>query len=69
MVCIVSRFTRIYGTQIKKTNNILNKNIDTNIKVMFGNRFCFLFFKTCFWDYKEKNNFFFGIFEIKNMFG
>ena len=36
---------------------------------MFGNRFCFLFFKTCFWDYKEKNNFFFGIFEIKNMFG
>ena len=29
---MVSRFTRIYETQIKKTNNILNKNIDTNIK-------------------------------------
>ena len=23
-------------------------------KVMFGNRFCFLFSKTCFWEYKEK---------------
>ena len=32
MACMVSRFTRIYETQIKKTNNILNKNIDTNIK-------------------------------------
>ena len=30
MVCMVSRFTRIYGTQIKKTDNMLNKNIDTN---------------------------------------
>ena len=29
---IFCRFTRIYGTQIKKTNKILNKNIDTNIK-------------------------------------
>ena len=26
---IFCRFTRIYETQIKKTNNILNKNIDT----------------------------------------
>ena len=32
MVCMISRFKRIYGTQIKKTNNIFNKNIDTNIK-------------------------------------
>ena len=24
---------------------------------MFGNRFCFLFSKTYFWEYKEKNNF------------
>ena len=23
-------------------------------KVMFGNSFCFLFSKTCFWEYKEK---------------
>ena len=26
-------------------------------KVMFGNRFCFLFSKTCFWEYKEKTIF------------
>ena len=24
---------------------------------MFGNRFCFLFSKTCFWEYKEKTIF------------
>ena len=24
---------------------------------MFGNSFCFLFLKTCFWEYKEKKNF------------
>ena len=24
---------------------------------MFDNSFCFLFSKTCFWEYKEKNNF------------
>ena len=33
---------------------------------MFGNSFCFLFSKTCFWEYKKKQ--FFCIFEIKNMF-
>ena len=38
------------------------------VKVIFSNRFCFLFLKTCFGEYKA-NNFFFGIFEIKNMFG
>ena len=26
-------------------------------KVMFGNGFCFLFSKTCFWEYKEKTIF------------
>ena len=26
-------------------------------KVMFGNSFCFLFLKTCFWEYKEKKKF------------
>ena len=26
-------------------------------KVIFGNIFCFLFSKTCFWEYKEKINF------------
>ena len=26
-------------------------------KVMFGNSFCFLFSKTCFWEYKEKTIF------------
>ena len=25
--------------------------------VMFGNSFCFLFSKTCFWEYKEKTIF------------
>ena len=34
---------------------------------MFGNSFCFLFSKTCFWEYKEKK--ISCIFEIKNMFG
>ena len=34
---------------------------------MFGNSFCFLILKTCFWEYKEKKNS--CIFEIKNMFG
>ena len=24
---------------------------------MFGNHFCFLFSKTCFWEYKEKTIF------------
>ena len=32
---------------------------------MFGNNFCFLFSKTCFWEYEEKK--FSCIFEIKNM--
>ena len=40
----------------------------TETQVMFGNSFCFLFSKTCFWKYKEKT-IFFCIFEIKNMFG
>ena len=35
---------------------------------MFGNSFYFLFSKTYFWKYKEKNQFYY-IFEIKNMFG
>ena len=26
-------------------------------QVMFGNSFCFLFLKTCFWEYKEKTIF------------
>ena len=34
---------------------------------MFGNSFCFLFSKTCFWEIKKKN--IPCIFEIKNMFG
>ena len=29
----------------------------TQTKVMFGNGFCFLFSKTCFWEYKEKTIF------------
>ena len=33
---------------------------------MFGNGFYFLFSKSCFWEYKEKQ--FSCIFEIKNMF-
>ena len=36
-------------------------------KFMFGNSFCFLFSKTCFWEYKEKTIFLY--FWIKNMFG
>ena len=26
-------------------------------KIIFGNSFCFLFSKTCFWEYKEKTIF------------
>ena len=26
-------------------------------KIMLGNSFCFLFSKTCFWEYKEKTIF------------
>ena len=35
------------------------------IKVMFGNSFCFLFSKTCFWEYKEKNNFLYSFLKKK----
>ena len=33
------------------------KHEQQNYKVMFGNSFCFLFSKTCFWEYKEKTIF------------
>ena len=39
----------------------------SKLKAMFGNSFCFLFLKTCFWKYEEKQVSY--IFEIKNMFG
>ena len=54
---------------------ILLVNLKVELKVcskqtMFGNSFYFLFSKVCFWEYEEKFFFFFfGIFEIKNMFG
>ena len=35
-------------------NKHIVKPIKKNTKVMFGNRFCFLFSKSCFWEYKEK---------------
>ena len=35
------------------TTPFMTGNKDYNT---FGNRFCFLFLKTCFWEYKEKNN-------------
>ena len=41
-------------------------NFEGDTEVMFGNSFCFLFSKTCFWEYKEKTIFLY--FEIKNMF-
>ena len=31
---------------------------------MFGNRFCFLFSKTCFWEYKEKTIFLYFLFSV-----
>ena len=34
---------------------------------MFGNSFCFLFSKTCFWEYKEKTIFLY--FLNKKIFG
>ena len=39
--------------------NTYYKNVIVTLKtkVMFGNRFCFLFSKTCFWEYKEKTIF------------
>ena len=38
-------------SQLKKSRDFLEA------KVMFGNSFCFLFSKTCFWEYKEKTIF------------
>ena len=35
----------------------MRKEKKKTIKVMFGNSFCFLFLKTCFWKYKEKTIF------------
>ena len=29
----------------------------SKLKAMFGNSFCFLFLKTCFWKYEEKTSF------------
>ena len=39
-------------------NTSFNDLTMKEVKVMFGNSFCFLFSKTCFWEYKEKTNFF-----------
>ena len=67
---------KIQSSQLKSCfeNTILSVEIVSlkhdfilEAKIMFGNRFCFLFSKTCFWEYKEKQ--FSCIFEIKNMFG
>ena len=40
----------------KKTKIVVVFNPEKT-KVMFGDKFCFLFLKTCFWEYKEKKNF------------
>ena len=50
----------------KKTKIVVVFNPEKT-KVMFGDKFCFLFLKTCFWEYKEKK--ISCILEIKNMFG
>ena len=66
-------FPAIFGTVISRKIGfpiISNQPMDINIhhycemieiyiklKVMFGNIFCFLFSKTCFWEYKEKTIF------------
>ena len=39
----------------KMSKQDLSKNIKK--KNLFGNSFCFLFSKTCFREYKKKNNF------------
>ena len=38
-------------------NNIFKLKLICELKVMFGNSFCFLFSKTCFGEYKEKTIF------------
>ena len=50
---------------LKKKSYVLRFD-GVKFKIMFSNSFCFLFLKTYFWKYKEKNFFFF---EMKNMFG
>ena len=35
-----------------QTNEVRNVNI-SKVNVVFGNSFCFLFSKFCFWEYKE----------------
>ena len=47
LILLLSRYATLAAMSFS-----LKKN-----KVMFGNSFCFLFSKTCFWEYKEKNNF------------
>ena len=39
---------------VKKILWVFKRFHEIVTKVMFGNSFCFLFSKTCFWEYKEK---------------
>ena len=51
----------------KIVNELYSESFNTTImedikrckkkKVIFGNSFCFIFSKTCFWEYKEKTIF------------
>ena len=56
------------GNEFQWTCDIDQIPFFSKTKVMFDNNFFFLFSKTYFGEYKEKNIFLF-IFEIKNMFG
>jgi len=42
---------------MKDQNKNFKMKTISKTKFMFGNGFCFLFSKTCSWEYKEKTNF------------
>ena len=52
----------------KKKNEDPKQGSLLNSKVIFSNNFCFLFSKTCFWEYKGKKKFSCN-FLNKKMFG
>ena len=52
---LTDAFRAIVNKLFKENFNTIfmrNRKIYQNIKVMFGNNFCFLFLKSCFWEYK-----------------
>ena len=45
---------RVFVSEYFRKVFIRREKKKKTIKIMFGNNFCFLFSKTCFWEFKEK---------------